>query len=45
MLIYNGDADPGLNSLVGENWTVGLGFNESQASRGTPLQCIALCVP
>jgi carboxypeptidase C (cathepsin A) len=33
VLIYNGDADPGLNSLVGENWTAGLGLEEKEAWR------------
>jgi len=33
VLIYNGDADPGLNSFVGENWTAGLGLLETEPWR------------
>lgn len=33
ILIYNGDADPGLNSFVGENWTSGLGLREQESWR------------
>lgn len=33
VLIYNGDADPGLNSFYGENWTSSLGFPSLQSWR------------
>jgi len=33
LLMYNGDADPGLNSFVGEAWTTGMGFKETEAWR------------
>jgi len=33
VLIYNGDTDPGLNSFVGENWTVDMGLPEREAWR------------
>lgn len=33
VLIYNGDADPSLNSFYGENWTAGLGLREKQSWR------------
>lgn len=33
VLIYNGDADPGLNSLLGENFTRGIGLKEIEAWR------------
>jgi len=37
VLVYNGDTDPGLNSFAAENWTVALGFNETQAWRAWTL--------
>lgn len=33
VLIYNGDADPGLNSFRGENFTKGIGLAEKEAWR------------
>jgi len=33
VLIYHGDADPGLNSFYGENWTSSLRFKELQSWR------------
>jgi carboxypeptidase C (cathepsin A) len=33
VLIYNGDADPGLNSFRGENFTRGIGLKETEAWR------------
>lgn len=33
VLIYNGDADPGLNSFAGEEWTSGLGLRETESWR------------
>jgi len=33
VLIYNGDADPGLNAFRGENFTRGIGLTEKQAWR------------
>eukprot|EP00978_Attheya_sp_CCMP212_P017736 scaffold47753_cov58-Attheya_sp.AAC.4 len=32
-LVYNGDADPSVNSFQAENWTVSLGLNEVEAWR------------
>jgi len=33
VLVYNGDTDPSLNSFRGQNWTAGLGFQETQPWR------------
>ena len=33
VLVYNGDTDPGINSLVSQNWTVSLGLEETEAWR------------
>jgi hypothetical protein len=33
VLIYNGDADPAINSFAAENWTSSLGFEETQEWR------------
>ena len=33
VLVYNGDADPSINSFVAENWTVALGYDEVQPWR------------
>ena len=33
VLQYNGDADPGINVFVSENWTSALGFDELQPWR------------
>jgi hypothetical protein len=33
VLVYNGDADPGINSMHSENWTVALGFEETEPWR------------
>merc|ERR1712070_1342336 len=33
VLIYNGDADPGLNSFRGENFTRGIGLTEKEGWR------------
>lgn len=33
VLIYNGDTDPGINSFVSQNWTVAMGFKETEAWR------------
>mmetsp|Transcript_41795 Transcript_41795/g.111392 ORF Transcript_41795/g.111392 Transcript_41795/m.111392 type:complete len:580 (-) Transcript_41795:623-2362(-) len=33
VLVYNGDADPGINSFVSQNWTVALGLPETQSWR------------
>ena len=33
VLKYNGDADPGINVFVSENWTSALGFDELQPWR------------
>mmetsp|Transcript_21512 Transcript_21512/g.54995 ORF Transcript_21512/g.54995 Transcript_21512/m.54995 type:complete len:520 (+) Transcript_21512:54-1613(+) len=33
VLVYNGDTDPGINSFASQNWTVALGFEETQAWR------------
>jgi carboxypeptidase C (cathepsin A) len=30
VIVYNGDTDPGLNSLMAEDWTSGLGIPEKQ---------------
>ena len=37
VLVYNGDADPGINSFVTQNWTSHLGFEETQPWRGWTL--------
>lgn len=37
VLVYNGDADPSINSFVAENWTVALGFEEAQPWRAWTL--------
>mmetsp|Transcript_23287 Transcript_23287/g.34858 ORF Transcript_23287/g.34858 Transcript_23287/m.34858 type:complete len:487 (+) Transcript_23287:3-1463(+) len=37
VLIYNGDTDPGLNSLVMQNWTRALGLNETESWRAWTL--------
>ena len=33
VLVYNGDADPGINSFVSQNWTASLGLTETQSWR------------
>ena len=33
VLVYNGDADPGLNSFYAQNWTAALGYDEKEAWR------------
>ena len=33
VLVYNGDADPGLNSFYAQNWTAALGYEEKEAWR------------
>jgi len=33
VLIYNGDADPGLNSFYAQNWTAALGYSETEEWR------------
>jgi len=33
VIVYNGDTDPGINSFVTQNWTVALGFAETQPWR------------
>ena len=37
VLVYNGDADPSINSFVAENWTVALGYDETQPWRAWTL--------
>ncbi len=32
-IVYNGDTDPAINSFATQNWTVALGFEETQAWR------------
>ena len=33
VLVYNGDADPGLNSFYAQNWTAALGYKEKEGWR------------
>ena len=33
VLVYNGDADPGLNSFYAQNWTAALGYEEKEGWR------------
>ena len=37
VLVYNGDADPSINSFVAENWTVALGYDEVEPWRAWTL--------
>ena len=46
MLVYNGDADPSINSFVAQNWTSHLGFTPAQTWRPWTLDgCLRMGTP